>query len=232
MLLVARDEARLAALAAELSKAHGTSARVMPADLARPGAAEELFRRVEAGQLTVDVLVNNAGFGTYGPFAGTDPAKELAMLQLNIVALTMLTRLFLPGMLARKSGGILNVASTAAFQPGPLMSVYYASKAFVVSFSEALSNEVAGSGVQVTALCPGPTRTEFQARAGIGETRMMSGRIMDARTAALAGCRGLAEGRALVIPGFRNKLLATVARWMPRSVVLRAVRHIQEHRSA
>ena len=154
------------------------------------------------------------------------------MLQVNVAALTHLTRLVLPGMVARRSGGILNVASTAAFQSGPLMSVYYASKAYVVSFSEAIAEELAGSGVVVSCLCPGPTRTEFQARAGIAETRLMRGRIMNARTAALAGYRGLAAGRALVIPGFQNRLLATVVRWLLRRLVIGAVRKMQEHRSA
>jgi short-subunit dehydrogenase len=228
--LTARDQARLEALAAELKASHGAAVHVMPADLAAPGAATALFDRVQEARLAVDVLVNNAGFGTYGRFSASDIRRELEMLQVNVAALTELTRKFLPGMVVKKRGGVLNVASTAAFQPGPLMAGYYATKAYVVSFSEALANELKGTGVTVTVLCPGPTRTEFQARAGIEETRLMRTRIMDARSVALAGCRGLAAGRALVIPGFRNRLLATLVRWLPRGLVVGAVRRMQESR--
>lgn len=232
LILTARDQARLDALAAELRQAHGRDVRVYPADLSQDGAPEALAARARQDGLTVDVLVNNAGFGTYGPFATADPAGELAMLHVNVTALTHLTRLFLPGMLERRAGGVLNIASTAAFQSGPLMAVYYATKAYVVSLSEAVANETAGTGVTVTCFCPGPTRTEFQARAGIEETRLMRGRVQSARDAALDGYRAFQAGRVLAIPGMRNRLLATMVRWLPRTLVVAAVRKMQESRSA
>src|SRR5262249_50544941 len=157
--LVARSEGKLRELGDALAKEHGITATVLRADLAQPNAAAELVRALDQQQLDVDVLVNNAGYALYGPFAETNPADELSMIMLNVVALTQLTKLLVPRMIARKSGRILNVASTAAFQPGPLMAVYYATKAYVLSLSEALANELDGTGVTVTALCPGPTKT-------------------------------------------------------------------------
>ena len=154
-----------------------------------------------------------------------DPVKG------SLDALTQLTKRLLPAMLERWDGNILNVASTAAFQPGPLMAVYYATKAYVLSFSEALANELRGSGVSVTALCPGPTRTNFQRRAGVGETRLFSGRVMDAETVARVGYEGLMRGQTIVIPGFGNKALARAARCVPRRVVTAVVRRVNEHRN-
>src|SRR6185436_6905763 len=176
LVLVARGEDKLKALAAELEKAHSIRARVISADLAQPDAAVQLVKQL--GGTPIDVLINNAGYALYGRFAETDAADELRMIQVNIVALTQLAKLLLPGMLARKKGRILNVASTAAFQPGPLMAVYYATKAYVLSFSEALANELQGTGVGVTALCPGPTRTGFQKRAEIERTHLVTGNLI------------------------------------------------------
>ena len=153
------------------------------------------------------------------------------MLQVNVVALTHLTKLFLPAMLARRRGYVMNVASTAAFQPGPLMAVYYASKAYVLSFSEALSNECEGTGVRVSALCPGPTETGFVAAAGMGDSKLFDRAVMDARTVAEAGYRGLLDGKAVVIPGFRNNLLARSIGFFPRGLVTKVVRGIQEKRA-
>ncbi|GAA5440743.1 hypothetical protein Dcae01_02263 [Deinococcus caeni] len=163
LILVARTEDRLHALAAELGARYRVQVHVLPADLNRPGAAAELHAAVQARGLNVDILVNNAGLGGYGEFSAQPPAEIDRMIAVNIGALTGLTRAFLPDMLARGRGRVLNVASTAAFQPGPLMAVYYATKAYVLSFSEAVAEEVAGSGVFVTALCPGPVQTGFQA---------------------------------------------------------------------
>jgi short-subunit dehydrogenase len=165
VVLVARTESKLKELATELASKHGVSARAVAADLADPAAPAQLMERLKAEGVQVDVLVNNAGYGGYGTFAETELDAELKMIQLNISALTALSKAVLPGMLARKSGRILNVASTAAFQPGPLMAVYYATKAYVLSFSEALANETKGTGVTVTCLCPGPTKTGFQQQA-------------------------------------------------------------------
>ena len=162
MVLVARSADRLASLASELSRAHGVNATVLAQDLSAPDAVEVIAGELAARQLTIDILVNNAGFGAYGPFATTPADEEARMLQVNVVALTMLTKRLLPAMIERRHGRVLNVASTAAFQPGPLMAVYYASKAYVLSLSEALSNETSGTGVTVTCLCPGPTETGFQ----------------------------------------------------------------------
>ena len=233
LILVARSAAKLEELAGELRDRHGIAARALAADLARPGAPDDIFNELETAGTAVDVLVNNAGFATFGPFAETDLATELEELQLNIVALTHLTKRFLPGMLARRRGGVLHVASTTAFQPGPLMAVYYASKAYVLSFSEALAEELRGSGVTVTALCPGPTATGFQARADMLDSRLFSGplKVMDAATVARAGYEGFRAGRRIVIPGVRNKLVAQSVRFTPRALVTRIVRALQAKRT-
>jgi short-subunit dehydrogenase len=183
LILIARQEARLRQVAAELSEQFSVSARVIVADLAKPDAPQKIADEIRQDSLQVDYLVNNAGFGLGGKFSETDLAAELEMMQVNMVALVHLTKLFLPAMVARRSGKIMNVASTAAFQPGPLMAVYYASKAFVLSFTEAIANELAGTGVTVTALCPGPTQSEFQRRAHIENTRLVKGKFMGMMTA-------------------------------------------------
>lgn len=232
LVLVARSRDKLARLAEELQAKHGIEARVLAADLARVEAPREIFEELEGASVTVDALVNNAGFGSYGLFAETDLKSELDLLQVNIVALTHLTKLFLPPMLARRRGYVMNVASTAAFQPGPLMAVYYASKAYVLSLSEALTNECRGTGVVVSALCPGPTETGFVAAApGMSESKLFDRTVMDARTVAEAGYRGLLAGRAIVIPGWRNNLLARSIGLFPRGLVTKVVRGIQEKRS-
>ena len=230
LVLVARSREQLLYVAGQLREQAGVTVHVIVKDLARPTAAEELVAELSGSSLAIDVLVNNAGVGTYGPFAQTPLPAMVDLMYVNMMTLTHLTRLLLPEMIQRTSGKILNVASTAAFQPGPLMAVYYASKAYVLSLSEALANELAGSGVTVTALCPGPTRSAFQQRAGIRHTRLMSGRIMDAASVARIGYDGLMHGRPVIIPGFRNRLLAFAVRLMPRSVVMRVVRRMQETR--
>ncbi len=232
LVLVARDRRRLEAVAAERQREYKVGVSVLPYDLSLPQAPGELFSAVRGEAVQVEVLVNNAGFGSHGDFAHTEFSSQLEMLQVNVVALTHLTRLFLPEMIARHSGRILNVASTAAFQPGPLMAVYYASKAYVLSFSEALANELGGTGVTVTALCPGPTTTEFQRRAGVENTPLMSGRIMSAKAVAAAGYQGLLAGKTVVVPGIRNRVLAFAVRFLPRRVVAQAVRAIQETRKS
>ncbi len=230
LILVARDRERLTLLGEALERAHGITARVLPVDLSDPASCDAIAVRLQQDAVRVDILVNNAGFGTYGFVAESDPAALMRLIQVNISALTHLTRLFLPGMIARGWGKILNVASTAAFQPGPLMAAYYASKAYVLSFSEAVANETCRTGVTVTALCPGPTQSEFQRRAGIEHTRLMRGRIMTAKNVALAGVVGMHQGKTLVVPGLRNQLLMFLVRFAPRSVVVRMVRSIQEAR--
>jgi short-subunit dehydrogenase len=228
LILTARREAELRALAAELAPA---VCRVFAFDLADPAAPKALSEAVAAAGLTVDVLVNNAGFGDLGPFAEADLAKMLRMIQVNVTALTELTGLFLPGMLARERGRVLNVGSVAGFQPGPLMAVYYATKAYVNSFSEALSNEAAGTGVTVTCLAPGPTESEFAAVSGMRGTKHFTvGSVADARSVAEAGLRAMRRGKRLVVTGWRNRLLLFAERFAPRGLVIRAVRWMQDKR--
>ncbi len=230
LVLVARDSRRLTEVADELQKAHRVRAHVLVADLSDPGAPVAIMRWLEERQIRVDFLVNNAGYARSGQFAHSDLAQELAMMQVNMVALTHLTRLVLPGMIARRGGRILNVASTAAFQPGPLMAVYYATKAYVLSFSEALSNELHGSGVTVTTLCPGPTRTGFQAEAKIEGSRLVRGPLMmESAAVARSGYRGMMRGKPLVIPGALNWLLVQVVRITPRNLVTAISRALIEN---
>jgi short-subunit dehydrogenase len=227
-ILVARSHDKLSDLAARLEGEFRAKTRIISKDLSKPNAVDEIYEEVTAATLTVDVLVNNAGFAVFGLFSQTDLQKELEMLQVNVVALTALTKVFLKGMVERRAGRILNLASTAAFEPGPLMAVYYASKAYVLSFSEALANELRGTGVTVTTLCPGPTRSGFQKRGEMEDSRLVQGEIADAGSVALAGYRGLMAGKTIVIPGFTNKLVPWMVRLSPRSMVPRVVRRMQE----
>jgi uncharacterized protein len=229
LVLTARREALLRDLATELSGAHGIGCTVLPADLSDARAAGLLHREVEARGLQVDILVNNAGFGLFGRFAETGLERELEMIRVNVIALTELTKRFLPGMLARRSGRILNVASTAAFQPGPLMAVYYATKAYVLYLSEAVANEVEGSGVTVTALCPGPTRSGFQGEAGLDDSRRfpLLG-LPGAAEVARYGYHAMMKGKRVAIPGLFNRLLAESVRIGPRNAVTAVVRRMQE----
>ena len=227
-ILVARSHERLNALAARLESEFRVKTLVLPKDLSNPSAVDAIYEEVSAASMPVDVLVNNAGFPVFGLFSETDLDTELEMLQVNVMALTQLTKLFLRGMLERRYGRILNLASTAAFEPGPLMAVYYASKAYVLSFSEALANELSGTGVTVTILAPGPTRTGFQKRGQLEDSRLVQGQIADAQSVALAGYRGLMAGKTIVIPGFINKLIPWIVRISPRRVVTRLVRRMQE----
>jgi uncharacterized protein len=228
LVLVARSTEKLRALADDLGKKHAISAEVLTADLTRPEAPREIVAELERRGLAIDVLINNAGFANYGAFVELDPTGELNLLQVNIVALTHLTRLLLPDMVARKRGRVMNVASTAAFMPGPLMAAYYASKAFVLSFSEALNEELRGSGVTVTALCPGPTTSGFQSRANMQDSRLVKGRqLMSATEVAEQGYAALRAGRSLVIPGLMNRVMAFFPRVMPRALMPWIVRQVQ-----
>ncbi len=221
LVLVARNREALERLAEELRAAHGVAARVLAADLADPAAPRKIVAELEAAGVCVDALVNNAGVGTWGRFDELDPEGELRTLQVDILALTHLARLFLPGMVRRGGGRVLNVASTAAFQPGPLMATYYAAKAYVLSFSEALAAELAGTGVTVTVLCPGPTRSDFQRRAGMEGVRVASGfPVMQSSAAvARAGWRAMRRGTRVVIPGLLNRALVQSVRLGPRRLV-------------
>ena len=231
LVLVARTAAPLEKVAAELESLAGAKVRVLAQDLSRPNAPVEIFDELQRLGVQVDVLVNNAGFGTHGPFATIDAAANVELLQVNIISLTHLTRLFLPGMIARRAGKIMNVASMAAFLPGPFMATYYASKAYVLHFSEALSSELRGSGVTVTALCPGPVNTEFQKRAGVEKSRLFSSGAMDAGTVAAAGYRGIMRGRRIVIPGASNMLAAKSVRFFPRRLATWMARRVNSAKS-
>lgn len=217
LVLVARRKDRLEALAAELGSAH-----VIAADLAAPGAPAKLLAEVAGLGLEVDTLINNAGFGAAGTFVEAPPERLLEMIDLNVRALTELCRLVLPGMLERRRGSILNVASTAAFQAGPYSAVYYATKAYVLSFSEALYEESKGKGVHVTALCPGPTATEFFEVAGSPNGRLAK-MATDPKAVVAAGLAGLARNKPIVVSGVANKVGAFATRLMPRSTMRRIV---------
>jgi uncharacterized protein len=228
LVLVARATDRLAELAAELAATYGTRARVVSADLSRPGGPAEIVRALAEHHVEVDVLVNNAGFGALGPVAGVGVDRQLEMVEVNVAALTRLTALLLPGMLERRRGAVLNVASTAAFQAGPKQAVYFATKAYVLSFTEALAQEVRGSGVRVCCLAPGPTDTAGAARAGMAGTRLFRWGVMDAGSVARAGHRGLRRGRTLVVPGLRNRMVVFSVRLLPRVLAARIAGYLQE----
>ncbi len=230
LVLVARRAEALDSSAMELRQRYGIRVTPIAKDLSEVSAANEIEQALESNAIAVDVLVNNAGVGLHGPFTQASLEDTLALLGVNIVTLTRLTHRLLSQMLQRHEGKILNVASTAAFQPGPLMAVYYASKAYVLSFSEALANELRGSGVTVTALCPGPTATHFQRRSGMTNTRLLGLGMMDTKTVALAGYQGLMRGHRIVIPGLANRLLFLAVRWLPRAWVISSVRWFQEKR--
>jgi short-subunit dehydrogenase len=217
--LVARRRDRLEALAKEI----GVDVHIFAADLAPPGAAFSLIAEIEAEGLGVDTLINNAGFGLAGKFADKPIARQSEMIDLNVRALVELCHLVLPAMRERGKGAICNVASTAAFQPGPNMAVYYATKAFVLSFTEALHHELKGSGIKVSALCPGPTTTEFGSVAGTNISSALDRITGNAENVVRTGLAGLDRNKAVVIPGIPNKATAQISRFLPRAAMRRIV---------
>lgn len=225
LVLVARNEQKLQEVADELKESYNTSSLIITKDLSVPLAAQEIFHELKQKEISIDVLVNNAGVGVYGNFSETDLEKEIKMIDLNISSLIKMTKLFLPQMEIKRHGKILNVASLAGFMPGPGMSVYYASKAFVLSFSESLSEELKDSGITVTALCPGPTKTQFEKNADFTFSHAMH--LMDAQKVARIGYRALMRGRAVVIPGLRNNLFPFLIRFSPRKLVRYIVGRMQ-----
>jgi short-subunit dehydrogenase len=229
VVLVARSESLLQNVAADLRYKWKKNVTVIAKDLAHPDAPREVFNTVSAAGMQIEVLVNNAGFGLLGKFWELDEREQIDMVQLNVTALTGLSRLFLPQMIERRRGMIMNVASTAAFQPGPLMSVYYATKAYVVSFSEAIHNEARDYGVTVTCLCPGPTKTEFDKRAGSSNAKLFSsGHVMTARQVAEIGWSAMKRGKPLVITGILNALTAFLTRFAPIQFTASMARKMQE----
>ena len=227
LVLVARSIDKLTQVATEL-RPSGLTIKTIALDLAAPPAPKFLFDQLQREGIAVDILVNNAGYGVYGDFAQIPEEEILGQLDLNIRALTELTRVFLPPMLARHSGRIMNVASTAGFQPGPLMAVYYATKAYVISFSEAIANELRNSGVTVTCFCPGATHTGFAARAGVEKSRLFKLGAMSAEKVALDGYRAVMEGRTLAISGAHNWMVAQSTRFAPRRMVTAISRWVAE----
>jgi short-subunit dehydrogenase len=229
LVLVARTAGKLSQVVDELQRQFGIAAKAVTMDLATTTAPQALFDQLQRDGIAIDILINNAGYAKYGEFTEIPLEESVGQIQLNIAALTALTKLFLPFMLQRHSGKIMNVASTAGFQPGPLMAVYYATKAYVISFSEALANELKGSGVTVTCFCPGATDTGFQYRAENDQSRLFKTlRPMDVKKVARDGYRGLMKGRTLVISGLRNWLVAETVRITPRKIATAISRWVSE----
>ncbi|MCI2254111.1 SDR family oxidoreductase [Domibacillus sp. PGB-M46] len=224
LVLVARSREKLEAFADAYSD---TEMKLIVKDLSRPGAAKEAADEVHRSGIHIDVLINNAGFGLFGPFDELSLEKQTEMMQLNVISLTELTHCFLPGMRERNSGRILNVASTAAFQPGPLMAVYFATKAFVLSFSEALAEELSATNITVTALCPGPTKTNFGTVASVEKTKMFSHPMLAAQVAR-EGVEGLLKNKRVVITGSKNKAGAFAAKFLPRSTTAKVAKSITQ----
>jgi short-subunit dehydrogenase len=229
--LIARSREKLNSIADELEKAHNVEIKYCSRDLAVSSTPEEILQSIRSEMIEIDVLVNNAGFGWYGEFCRMEVADALEMIQVNVTALTHLTRLLLPDMVRRNRGKILNVASTAAFQPGPLMAVYYATKAYVLSFSQALSEELKDTDVTVTTLCPGPTATGFGRRAGTDDRIILGGLLStDVQYVARAGYEGLMKGKPVVIPGKLNWLGTELVRLLPRSLPPKIIKNVQKKR--
>ena len=229
LVLVARSQDKLEALAEAVRREHGVDALVLPHDLTDPTAPQAIFERLTSQGVVVDVVVNDAGFGSVGSVADLPLERQLNMVQVNVVALMHLTRLFLPGMVERRRGGVLNVGSTAGFQPGPNMAVYYATKAFVLSFTEALAEELIGTGVSASCLAPGPTETGFGADSGMGESIIFRLGTMDATRVARIGYRGFRRGKVIVIPGWKNRLGTFSVRFAPRALVRKLVKRLQQN---
>jgi hypothetical protein len=229
LVLVARSAGKLDELSTKLSSKYGVSVTVVAKDLSNLAAVDELVATLKQANIGVDVLINNAGFGNFGLFAETAWEKELEMINLNMASLTYMTKTLLPAMIQRKSGKILNVASTAAFQPGPLMAVYYATKAYVLSFSEAIANELQGTGVSVTALCPGPTTSGFQDKAAMNDSKLVKGKkLPTSKDVAEYGYAALMSGKTVAVHGAMNKMMAQSIRFTPRAVVRGLVRLMSE----
>ena len=226
LVIVARGAKQLEANAAKWRQQYGVAVTVIASDLAQAGAAQALVDKVLGLSIAIDYLVNNAGYGNFGLFAESDLDYEVAMMRLNMETLTILTKRFLPDIITRR-GKILNLASTAAFQPGPYMAVYYATKAYVLSFSEAIAEELEGTGVTVTALCPGPTASGFQDKAALHNSALIKGRrLPGAEEVGIAGYRAMQREQRVYIPGVMNWLMAQSIRFTPRRMVTKVVKRV------
>ncbi|WP_017652939.1 SDR family NAD(P)-dependent oxidoreductase [Fortiea contorta] len=229
LVLVDRMGQKLLEIADKFHEEFHVFVKTIVKDLSLATSPEEIFTELQQAAINVDVLVNNAGFGIHGLFHETNLTTELEMLQVNVVCLTHLTKLFLKHMVKQGNGKVLNVSSAAAFQPGPLMAVYFATKAYILSFSQALASELEGTGVTVTALCPGPTESAFHERTGAAGTKQVKeNKMMGAAHVAQIGYQALMEGKTVVIPGFKNRILAEIVRFAPRNLVTKIVKNMQE----
>lgn len=227
VVLVARSEGKLNDLADRIREDHGVIATVICSDLASLAGVDQLCDQLNERSINVDTLVNNAGFGALGKFSELSIDRQTDMLMVNVVALTRLTRALLPEMILRRHGGVLNVGSVAAYQAGPNMSVYYASKAYVLSFTEGVREELAGTGLHVTCLEPGPTESRFGEDSGMGKLDMFSSSAMSAETVARAGYKGYRNNEDIVIPGWKNRLMVTSAGFLPRFATRKLVGKLQ-----
>jgi short-subunit dehydrogenase len=227
LVLVARREEKLRALADELKSKFGVDVFILPKDLSQKNAPTEIFDTLEKEGIQIDVVVNNAGFGARGAVADLDTDMQIDMIQVNVVALTHLTRLFLPGIIQRGRGGILNVGSLAGFQPGPNLAVYYATKAYVLSFTEALSEEINNPDIKITCLTPGPVRTEFGSKSELDDSLLFKLSLMDAEPVVKAGYEGFRKGKVIVLPGLKQKIIPFLLRLTPRFLVRKVVKSLQ-----
>ena len=227
LVLVARRKERLDALAEELKDEFGVDVYVLPKDLSDPEAPKEIFEELKAAGIDVDVVVNNAGFGLRGPFANIDMDGQIDMVQVNVVALTHLTRLFLPGIIERGRGGILNVGSLAGFQPGPNLAVYYATKAYVLSLTEAISEEITNPNIKISCLAPGPVKTEFGEKSALDDSLLFKMSLMDVEPVVREGYEGFRQGKVIVLPGIKQKLIPVLLRFTPRFLVRKIVKSLQ-----
>lgn len=227
LVLVARREDRLRALADELKSEFGVDVFILPKDLSEKNAPREIFDTIQKENIQIDVVVNSAGFGARGAVVDLDADMQTDMIQVNIAALTHLTRLFLPGIIERGRGGILNVGSLAGFQPGPNLAVYYATKAYVLSFTEALSEEIKNPNIKITCLAPGPVRTEFGSKSELDDSLLFKLSLMDAEPVVKAGYVGFRKGKVIVLPGFKQKIIPFMLRFIPRFLVRKIVKSLQ-----
>ncbi len=228
LVLVARTKEKLDNISKELSEKNQVKIYTIQADLVNTDSPQKIYNELKEKGIEVDILINNAGIGAYGFFHELNLDQQTKMINLNISALTSLTHLFVKDMIERKSGSILNIASTAAFQPGPIMAVYFATKAYVLSFSEALANELNGTGVYIGTLAPGATRTEFEKTANIKGARFFEGKIMTPEKVALAGYRQIINKKTIFIPGLKNKVLIFLNRFVSRRISAKIVRKLNK----
>lgn len=233
LVLVARNKNKLDEIKVDLEKKYKVNVYTIEKDLSASNASQELYNETSNQSIRIDYLINNAGFGDFGMFTETDWNKELQMINLNITALTHLTKLYVSEMVMRKSGKIMNVASTAAFQSGPTMAVYYATKAYVLSFSEALANEVGDKGVTITTLCPGPTESGFQAAAAMEESALVKGKkLPTSKEVAEFAYASMIKGKTIAIHGLMNAIMANSVRFLPRKLVVKITRKLQDKKTA